>query len=115
MPFYAEKEPKVYADILTFLNPRSFEQAAILWKFMQPNSKRRYRTTMKVAKALDEVKKSGATIFNDDDSYLTARIDRITGGLTNASFRLSTQRGVLFNALTLMCVLNSLMATVACV
>lgn len=96
MPFYAEKEPKVYANILSFLNPKSFQQAAILWKFMQPNTNRRYRTTMKVAEALDEIKKAGATIFNDNDSYLTARIERITGGLTNASFRLTTKKGTYF-------------------
>lgn len=98
MPFYhpTGSEEKVITQILSFLNPRSFLQAAILWNFMLVKGDPVREQTESVAQSLDEIKNADANIFCHADTCLTAKIERISGGLTNACFKLKTSQGAFF-------------------
>jgi thiamine kinase-like enzyme len=96
LPFYANKNDNAVLSIVTFLNPSSFLEAARLWNFILPDQKPIQEETLTLARSLDEIKKMGADIFAKNDSYLTARIVRMNGGLTNACFKLQTNKGFYF-------------------
>lgn len=96
MPFYPRPEINAVTNILTFLNPKSFLQAAKLWQFMLPDAWDDKDRTLSLAASLDKIKQAKADIFSDEDTCLTATLTPVPGGLTNACFQLKTKKGAYF-------------------
>lgn len=90
-----EKE-KIYVNILSFLNPQSFLETVKLAHFFSNDETDTKTQSLQLAKSLDEIKQSGAEIFAKKDTYLTAKVEQMNGGLTNACFKLKTPKDCFF-------------------
>lgn len=92
----AAKHEKVYVNILSFLSPQSFLEAAQLAHFFSTEDKQSKEDSIVLARSLDEIKKATRDIFTEEDTVLTAKVERIIGGLTNISFKLVTAKECFF-------------------
>lgn len=91
-----KKEQQVYTNILLFLDPKTFLEAAKLTHFFCHERDPENHKARDLAKALDTIKRETSTIFASDDTCLSANVSRLSGGLTNASFKLKTNKGSYF-------------------
>ncbi|MFI4919852.1 MAG: hypothetical protein ACHP65_09890, partial [Legionellales bacterium] len=86
----------IYTRILSFLDPHSFLEALTLSDFLSIYPDPAKEASHNLACALDEIKQAGADVFAQEHYCLTAKVETMTGGLTNACFKLKTPKGNYF-------------------
>jgi thiamine kinase-like enzyme len=96
--FFTSPDPgSIYTRVFSFLNPSSFLEAAKLTHFfVDKKASAAKETSLDLAHSLDEIKKSCTDIFSHDDTFLSAKAERMGDGLTNACFKLKTGMGTYF-------------------
>lgn len=96
--FFTSPDPgSIYTRVFSFLNPSSFLEAAKLTHFfVNEKASAAKEKSLDLASSLDEIKKSHKDLFAQEDTFLSAKADRLGDGLTNACFKLKTGKGTYF-------------------